>query len=88
VIPLDELQLLFKLAGRSTEGSNVRVTMFQLRFKSKALKRCRYTLTSAYGLGYVLKHGKAGEPGTDARGWIARQAGTWNGSQRAHHSYG
>ena len=76
VIPLDELQLLFKLGGRSIEGSNVRVTMFQLRFKIEALTRCRYTLTSAYGLGYVLKHGRAGEPGPGTQGWTARQAAT------------
>ncbi len=73
VIPLDELQLLFKLAGRSTEGSNMRVTMFQLRFKIEALTRCHYTLTSAYGQGYVLRHGKGGDaaPGP---GWPQRQA--------------
>ena len=75
VIPLEEIQLLFKLAGRSIEGSNLRVTMFQLRFKIEALTRCRYTLTSAYGTGYVLKHGKAGEPGPNARDWVARQPG-------------
>ena len=73
VIPLEELQLLFKLAGRSTEGSNVRVTMFQLRFKIEALTHCRYTLTSAYGLGYVLKHGKAGDTAYSGRGWDTRQ---------------
>ncbi len=74
VIPLDELQLLFKLAGRSIEGSNLRVTMFQLRFKIEALTRCRYTLTSAYGLGYVLRHGKAGEAGIGASEQVARQS--------------
>ena len=64
VIPLQEIQLLFKLAGRSTEGSNVRVSMFQLRFKIEALTHCQYTLSSAYGQGYALRHGKAGDAGT------------------------
>lgn len=74
VIPLDEIQLLFKLAGRSVEGSNVRVTMFQLRFKIEALTRCHYTLTSAYGQGYVLRHGKAAD--THARTAPATWAAT------------
>lgn len=58
VIPMEELQLMFRLAGRSVEGSNMRVTMFQLRFKIEALTRGHYTLSCAYGLGYVLRHGK------------------------------
>ncbi len=73
VIPLQEIQLLFKLAGRSTEGSNVRVTMFQLRLKLEALTRCHYTLTSAYGQGYVLRHGKGSDTGHPYLGWEARQ---------------
>ncbi len=73
VVPMEELQLLFRLAGRSTDGSNVRVTMFQLRFKIEALTHCRYTLTSAYGLGYVLKHGKAGDAASSGRGLNTRQ---------------
>ncbi len=72
-IPLDAIQLLFKLSGRSIEGSNVRVTMFQLRFKIEALTHCQYTLTSAYGHGYVLKHGKAGGAGSSAAGKDVRQ---------------
>ncbi len=77
VIPLDEIQLLFKLAGRSVEGSNVRVTMFQLRFKIEALTRCHYTLTSAYGQGYVLRHGKAADTHAHAASatWAANQLG-------------
>ncbi len=59
VVPMDELQLMFRLAGRSVEGSNMRVTMFQLRFKIEALTRCHYTLTCTYGLGYVLRPGKS-----------------------------
>ncbi len=71
VIPLDAIQLLFKLAGRSVEGSNVRVTMFQLRFKIEALTRCHYTLTSAYGQGYVLRHGKAADTHSAHAAWSA-----------------
>ncbi len=71
VIPLDEIQLLFKLAGRSVEGSNVRVTMFQLRFKIEALTRCHYTLTSAYGQGYVLRQGKAADTHGTSAAWAA-----------------
>jgi len=62
VIPLDEILLLFKLSGRSTEGSNIRVTMFQLRFKIEAVTRCQFTLTSAYGEGYVLRHARGPNP--------------------------
>jgi len=64
VIPMEEIQLLFKLAGRSTEGSNVRVTMFQLRFKVEALTHCQFTLTSAYAEGYVLRHSKSNDTST------------------------
>lgn len=58
VIPLEDILLLFKLSGRSTEGSNIRVTMFQLRFKIEAVSRCQFTLISAYGEGYVLRHAR------------------------------
>lgn len=60
-ISRDDIQLLLKLSGRSTEGSNVRVTMFQLRFKIEALTHRRYTLNSTYGHGYVLRQSKAGD---------------------------
>ncbi len=56
VIPLEDIHLLFKLAGRSIEGSNIRVTMFQLRFKIEAVTRCQFTLTNTYNAGYVLRH--------------------------------
>lgn len=62
VIPLEEILLLFKLAGRSTEGSNIRVTMFQLRFKIEAVSRCQFTLTNAYSEGYVLRHARGPSP--------------------------
>lgn len=58
IVSLEDIALLFKLAGRSTEGSNIRVTMFQLRFKIEALTQCQFTLVSAYGEGYVLRHGR------------------------------
>ena len=62
VIPIDDIHLLFRLAGRSTEGSNIRVTMFQLRFKIEAVTRCQFTLTNTYNAGYVLRHVQSQEP--------------------------
>ena len=62
VISIEDIHLLFKLAGRSTEGSNIRVTMFQLRFKIEAVTRCRFTLINAYNTGYVLRHVQGYEP--------------------------
>lgn len=56
LIPNEDIHLLFKLSGRSTEGSNIRVTMFQLRFKIEAVTRCQFTLTNAYNSGYVMRH--------------------------------
>lgn len=63
VIPIEDIHLLFKLAGRSTEGSNIRVTMFQLRFKIEAVSRCQFTLTNTYNAGYVLRHVHSQDPG-------------------------
>jgi hypothetical protein len=37
--------------------------MFQLRFKIEAVTRCQFTLTSAYGEGYVLRHARGPNPG-------------------------
>ncbi len=59
VIPMDELLLMFKLAGRATTGSNIRVTIFQLRFKIELVSRNQLTITCAYGEGYALRPGKA-----------------------------
>jgi len=56
LIPNEDIHLLFKLSGRSTEGSNIRVTMFQLRFKIEAVTRCQFTLTNSYNSGYVMRH--------------------------------
>ena len=56
VISIEDIHLLFKIAGRSIEGSNIRVTMFQLRFKIEAVTRCQFTLINAYNAGYVLRH--------------------------------
>lgn len=55
VIPMKELVLLFKSTGKSTEGSNIRVTIFQLRLKLEMLTRSRYTLASVYKQGYCLR---------------------------------
>lgn len=80
VIPIDDIHLLFKLAGRSTEGSNIRVTMFQLRFKIEAVSRCQFTLDNTYNAGYVLRH--AHTPGPDYPDFELRQEvatyGWWN----------
>ena len=62
VIPIDEIQLMFRLAGRSVTGSNIRVTIFQLRFKIELLTRHQFTLVCAYGEGYALRPGKAADP--------------------------
>ncbi len=55
VIPLEEILLMFRLAGRSTSGSNVRVTIFQLRYKLELLTGHHFVLACAYGEGYVLR---------------------------------
>ncbi|MFN5353297.1 MAG: hypothetical protein ACK5BB_04830 [Burkholderiaceae bacterium] len=58
VIPMDEILLMFKLAGRASTGSNIRVTIFQLRFKIELVTRNQLTITCAYGEGYALRPGK------------------------------
>ena len=73
VIPMEDIALLFKLAGRSTEGSNIRVTMFQLRFKIEAITRCYYTLISAYKEGYVLRTTRGHDPKVPVQDMQARQ---------------
>lgn len=55
VIPIKDLVMLFKSSGKSTEGSNIRVTVFQLRLKLEMLTRSHYTLASIYKQGYVLR---------------------------------
>ena len=55
VIPMSDLVLLFKSTGKSTEGSNIRVTVFQLRLKLEMLTKSQYTLISVYKRGYCLK---------------------------------
>jgi DNA-binding winged helix-turn-helix (wHTH) protein len=56
VIPLTDLAMLFRSTGKSTEGSNIRVTIFQLRLKLEMLTKGQYTVTSVYKQGYCLKH--------------------------------
>jgi DNA-binding response OmpR family regulator len=63
VILLEDITLMFKLSGRSTEGSNIRVTMFQLRFKIEALTHCQFTLLNIYKEGYALRHTRSYDPG-------------------------
>ncbi len=55
VIPLADLAMLFRSTGKSTEGSNIRVTIFQLRLKLEMLTKGQYTVTSVYKQGYCLK---------------------------------
>lgn len=55
VIPLGDLVLLFRSAGKSTTGSNIRVTVFQLRLKLEMLTKGQYTVMSVYKQGYCLK---------------------------------
>jgi len=55
VIPLVDLAMLFRSTGKSTEGSNIRVTIFQLRLKLEMLTKGQYTVTSVYKQGYCLK---------------------------------
>jgi DNA-binding response OmpR family regulator len=55
VIPFSDLVLLFRSTGKSTEGSNIRVTIFQLRLKLEMLTKGQYTLVSVYKQGYCLK---------------------------------
>ncbi len=55
VIPIKDLVMLFKSSGKSTEGSNIRVTIFQLRLKLEMLTKSHFTLASVYKQGYVLR---------------------------------
>ena len=71
VISIEDIHLLFKIAGRSIEGSNIRVTMFQLRFKIEAVTRCQFTLINAYNTGYVLRHTHGNDPNFSH--WEVRQ---------------
>lgn len=56
VVPIKDLVTLFKSTGKSTEGSNIRVTIFQLRLKLEMLTQSAMTLASVYKQGYCLKH--------------------------------
>ncbi len=55
VIPMKDLITLFRSTGKSTEGSNIRVTIFQLRLKLEMLTKSQFTLGSVYKQGYCLK---------------------------------
>jgi DNA-binding response OmpR family regulator len=71
VIPIEEIHLIFRLSGRSITGSNIRVTIYQLRFKIELLTNHHFTIACAYGEGYTLRPGKWGDaprfPVTEAR---------------------
>lgn len=61
VIPIEEILLMFRLTGRSVTSSNIRVTIFQLRFKIELLTRHHFTIACAYGEGYSLRPSKGGD---------------------------
>lgn len=58
VVPLEEILLLFRLGGRSTSGSNIRVTIFQLRYKIELLTSRHFVIACAYGEGYALRQAR------------------------------
>jgi DNA-binding response OmpR family regulator len=58
LVPMDEILLMFKLAGRASTGSNIRVTIFQLRFKIELVSRNHLTIMCSYSEGYALRPGK------------------------------
>lgn len=58
LIPTDEILLMLKLAGRASTGSNLRVTIYQLRFKIELVSRNQLTITCSYSEGYALRPGK------------------------------
>ncbi len=78
VVPMEEICLLFRLAGRSTSGSNIRVTIFQLRFKIERVTHHQFSLVCAYGEGYALRA---------ARGWGERNAGPRTEARQAPATY-
>ena len=58
VISLEDIALLFKITGRSQDGRNIRVTMFQLRFKIETLTSNEFSLINIYKEGYALRQRK------------------------------
>ena len=58
VISLEDIALLFKITGRSQDGRNIRVTMFQLRFKIETLSSNEFSLFNIYKEGYALRQRK------------------------------
>lgn len=75
VIPLADLALLFRSTGKSTEGSNIRVTVFQLRLKLEMLTKSQYTVMSVYKQGYCLKQKTRSTIKEISDGLDARQRG-------------
>ena len=75
VIPLADLAMLFRSTGKSTEGSNIRVTVFQLRLKLEMLTKSQYTVMSVYKQGYCLKQKTRSTIKEISDGLDARQRG-------------
>lgn len=56
IISFDQLSLFFKSKGKSTEASNIRVAIYQLRLKLDMLTKSQISLTSVYKKGYCLRN--------------------------------
>lgn len=84
VIPIKDLVALFRSSGKSTEGSNIRVTIFQLRLKLEMLTKSQYTLASVYKQGYVLR--LKNKP-SQASGGSAQDSMHSNASYLEHHHF-
>lgn len=55
IISFDQLSLFFRSKGKSTEASNIRVAIYQLRLKLDMLTKSQISLTSVYKKGYCLR---------------------------------
>lgn len=84
VILIKDLVALFKSSGKSTEGSNIRVTIFQLRLKLEMLTKSQYTLASVYKQGYVLR--PKNRP-TATNNAIGENSPSHGGNYLEHHQY-
>lgn len=84
VILIKDLVALFRSSGKSTEGSNIRVTIFQLRLKLEMLTKSQYTLASVYKQGYVLR--PKNRP-SQANGSVAQDSAHPNNNYVEHHQY-
>ncbi|HJV80561.1 winged helix-turn-helix domain-containing protein [Noviherbaspirillum sp.] len=55
IISFDQLIQFFRSKGKSTEASNIRVAIYQLRLKLDMLTKSQISLTSVYKKGYCLR---------------------------------